>query len=224
MKAQLENQALNLPQLTPFLICAAAYLGSYVIALPLAAKIIAIGPLIVPGGYIAASVTYPCTDIIDEIYGKKFANIMVTMTLLSMFIVLALIAIDGWLPAAPNWSLERSYEDIFGLAPRLMIAGIVAFILGQYTDVYMFDFLRRLTKGRFLWLRNNLSTAGSKLLDAVSFNFIGFCGLIPTDELFTMTLGTYVFYLIIALFDTPIVYLGVFLSRKHLEKPTTGIA
>ena len=133
-------------------------------------------------------------------------------------IVLMLITVDGQLPAAPNWGLESSYQDIFGFAPRLMIAGIVAFVLGQYTDVYLFDRIRRASRGRFLWLRNNASTALSKLLDAVSFNVIGFYGLLPDAELFQMTLFTYVFYLFIALVDTPLVYLGVAWARRYMPE------
>ncbi|MCI5066371.1 queuosine precursor transporter [bacterium] len=213
-----ENQSFTLRQLTPFLLCLAAYLGSYVIALPLAAKLIALGPLVVPGGYIAASVTYPCTDIVDEIYGRRFANSMVTMTLIAMCIVLVLIAVDGALPAASNWDLKASYDDIFGFAPRLMVAGIVAFILGQYADVYLFDLIRRASSGRFLWLRNNGSTAVSKLFDCVSFNFIGFYGLIPHVELCEMMLYTYIFYLLIAFLDTPLVYLGVSWARRYVSE------
>ena len=127
----------NLHNLIPFLVLLSLYVGSYVIALPLAIKIMAIGPLIVPGGYIAASITYPCTDIVDEVYGERFANWMVTCGLIAMIAVLLLIFVDASMPEADFWEHKQSYSDVFGMSYRLIFAGIVAFVLGQYADVYL---------------------------------------------------------------------------------------
>jgi uncharacterized integral membrane protein (TIGR00697 family) len=212
------NNKISLSEMTPFLILLAMYVGSYVIALPLAVKIMAIGPLVIPGGYIAASITYPCTDIVDEVYGERFANWMVTCGLIAIVVVLILIFVDAAMPEADFWELSKSYKDIFDMSYRLIIAGLVAFVLGQYADVYLFSRIRELTSNRWLWLRNNLSTAISKLLDAVSFNFIGFYGIYETSELISMTFSTYIFYLLLAIVDTPLVYLGVWWIYKKFPQ------
>lgn len=212
--SQGKRDPLPFDAMVPFLIILGIFVGSYVIAIPLAVKIMALGPLIVPGGYIAASMTYPCTDIVDEVYGERYANWMVTCGLIAIIAVLGLIHLDASLPAADFWTLGSSYSDVFGMSFRIVIAGLVAFILGQYADVYLFSRFREMTKSKWLWLRNNLSTAISKLFDSASFNLIAFYGIYESSELFEMFWGAYVFYLIVALLDTPLVYLGVYLIRR----------
>ena len=211
------RKQLELKTIYPFLVLLTIYVAGYVIAIPLAVKLIALGPLVFPGGYIAASVTYPCTDIAHEIYGKKYANAIVTCGFVGILIMLLLVQVDLILPSPGFWTLEKSYNDVFGMSIRITIAGIVAFLLGQYADVYFFSKIKKKTGNKHLWFRNNFSTALSKLLDTVSFNYIAFWGIYEKTELFYMTVCSYLIYLLIAILDTPLVYLGVWLIKKHLK-------
>jgi len=206
--------SVSLEMLTPFFFLLTLYIAGYVIAIPLGTKLIAIGPLVFPGGVLAASITYPCTDIVHEIYGKKLANTVVTCGLIAVMAVLLLIKIDVSLPSAGIWELKESYEDIMGLGMRMSIAGIVAFILGQYTDVFCYGVIKKFSKKKHLWLRNNLSTAISKFFDVTSFTLIAFFGMYSIPVLLQIAAHAYIAYLIIALMDTPLVYLGVNLIKR----------
>jgi len=171
--------------------------------------------LITPGGYIAASVTYPCTDIVGEVYGKSYARKIVTCGLAGLGIFLVLIQVDLILPAADFWEYESAYNTILGASPRFVFAGFLAIIVGQYADVSLFSYLRKLTNGRFLWIRNNGSTALSKLLDCTAFNFVAFWGVYDFSQIIDFTIVSYLFYVLIAFLDTPFVYLGVWWIRKR---------
>ena len=107
------NALYSIKSIYPFVFLLTLYVASYVIAIPLAIKIIAIGPLVFPGGYLAASVSYPCTDIAHEVYGKKFANIIVTLGFVGVLCMLLLLQIDLLLPADDFWEHEDQYNYVF---------------------------------------------------------------------------------------------------------------
>ncbi len=198
----------------PYSIALGIYVGVYLIAVLQGIKIIELFGLVFPGGYFAASFTYPCTDIVGEVYGRKYARKLVTCGLITMAVALFVIQVDLLLPAASIWKFEQSYNDIFGFSSRLILAGFLAYIAGQYADVYIFSYIRRLTKGKWLFLRNNGSTAISKIFDVLTFNFVGFYGVYELNELIIFSFSAYIFYLVIAILDTPFVYLAVWWIRK----------
>jgi hypothetical protein len=98
------------------------------------------------------------------------------------------------------------------MTPRIILASFIAYLLSQTHDVWAFHFWKKLFRGRHLWLRNNISTASSQLLDTVVFISVAFLGIMPVGQLIA---GQYVVKLGIALLDTPLVYLLVWLIRKN---------
>jgi hypothetical protein len=106
--------------------------------------------------------------------------------------------------------LLKSFENVLGLAPRVVFASIIAFAVSQTHDVYAFHFLKEKTEGRFLWLRNNASTMVSQLIDTVVFILIAFYGVFPPQAIASMILGQYILKLTIAIVDTPFMYLAVY--------------
>lgn len=163
--------------------------------------------------------TFLITDIVAEIYGPKATRAIVTGTLVVLAVVLAVTALATVLPPAERFAAQNdAYVSIFRSSLRLMIASMIAFTLSQYHDVWAFDFWRRATQGRFLWLRNNASTLVSQLIDTVVFMLVAFWG---TNERFTLAfvLGSmvppyYLLKVLAAFLDTPLVYLGVTLLRR----------
>lgn len=163
-------------------------------------------------GILAFPVTFLITDIIEEVHGKGKAQEFVAIGAVTLLFVLIIMAIAVVLPFAERSSVKEEYDEIFGTTIRIVIASMIAFLLSQTHDVWAFNFWKKRTRGRFLWLRNNLSTMASAFLDTTVFMFIAFYGI---SDKFT---ASYVFSLIIpywlvkiffAVCDTPLCYLGV---------------
>jgi queuosine precursor transporter len=163
------------------------------------------------------------TDIVTEIYGPKATRSLITGTLIVLLIVLGATALATVLPPAERFAAQdEAYVGVFRSSLRIIIASIVAFVLSQYHDVWAFDFWKKKTNGRFLWLRNNASTIVSQLIDTVIFMLIAFWGM---SDRFTLAfvLGSMVppYYLLkvmAAALDTPLVYLGVRMLRQSQKR------
>ncbi|MFO7817998.1 MAG: queuosine precursor transporter [Thermodesulfobacteriota bacterium] len=187
------------------------FAGSLVIASVLAAKIITIGGLVVPAGVLAYSVTFIATDVISELWGKKQAKRTVLGGFLALFVCMLLIKISLIWPSASFWDGQENFQAVLGITPRIIMASFAAYLISQTHDVWAFHFWKKIFRGRHLWFRNNISTASAQLLDTVVFISVAFWGTMPVLELIT---GQYVVKLGIALLDTPLIYLFVWLIRK----------
>jgi len=197
----------------------------------LAAKIAVLGrfneiTLLVPAGVVAYAATFTITDIISEVYGKRAAAIVVfvgfiTQLLIPLYSFTAII-----LPIA---SFQKEYaklfNKVFSVAPNIVIASIVAYLISQNHDIWAFHLWKELTRGKYLWLRNNASTIVSQLIDTVIFITLAFGVLpsiiggvfVPWGLIPYMILGQYIVKVIIALLDTPVVYLGVMIVRGEIS-------
>ena len=198
---------------------ACIYSGSLVLAAILASKIVVVGPLVVPAGVLAYSLTFLITDVISEIWGKELAQKVVIGGFVTLVFVFVITSISILWPPASFWPHQQAYETILGSSARIMIASLTAYLFSQHHDVWAFHFLRRVTGERFLWLRNNASTIVSQLLDSVIFITIAFYGVMP---LMPLILGQWVVKVGIAVLDTPLVYLLVHLVRRRLPPVNLG--
>lgn len=159
------------------------------------------------GNILYASV-FLSTDMIGEFHGKKDAQKAVMLgfvTLLMMvgYMQLALL----FQPAADDFA-QPHLSALFGFMPRIALGSLAAYLLSQMHDVWAFHYLKKKTGGRHLWLRNNLSTMTSQLLDSVVFCVIAFYGLFPTAVLMEIVISTYIVKLLVAALDTPFLYLA----------------
>jgi len=112
---------------------------------------------------------------------------------------------------------QEAYALIFGNTLRMMFASVIAFVISQFHDVWAFDYWKKKTEGKYLWLRNNLSTITSQLIDTVIFMFIAFYALTPkhtVSYMFALIIPYYLLKIVIALIDTPFVYAGVWWLKK----------
>ncbi len=177
---------------------------------------------IVPAGTVAYAFTFPITDIVDEIYGKRRAVYIVWAGLAAELIMLVLLGIDYLIPALEP-EMQTLYERVFGMQVRIVAASIVAYIVSQHHDVWAFWFWRRITKGKYLWMRNNASTIVSQFIDSAIFTTIAFGDIVSIAELLNMVISMWLFKVIIAVMDTPFVYLGVWFCRKVTSSLRLGI-
>ena len=182
------------------------------------AKLWTVGGLSISGGIMAYWLTFPITDVVGEVFGRRRAFMVVWLGLLANVLVVILSQIAMRLPPAPGYRDQAALETVLSAVPLVVVASLCAYVLAQLHDVWAFDFWRTVTGGRHLWLRNNLSTMSSQLIDSLVFNSIAF--YLFADErvafpaFLSMTLGYWLFKLGIAAIDTPIVYLLVAWFRR----------
>ncbi|MFQ5867531.1 MAG: queuosine precursor transporter [bacterium] len=193
-----------------YILLIAIFVGGLVIAGVLASKIVNVAGLTVPAGVLAYSITFPITDIICEVWGRKRGKYVVFSGFMTLLVVLGLIRLALLWPRAPFWTQEEAFARILGSTSRIIIASFIAYLVSQYHDIWAFHFWRKVTKGKYLWLRNNASTFVSQFIDTSIFITIAFYGSMPV---FTLIKGQYIIKLLIAILDTPVVYCGVWLIK-----------
>ena len=161
-------------------------------------------------GNVLYASTFLVTDILSEKYGKKEAHKAVMYSFSVM--LLWLFGTQLILLFTPNANdyINDSLKVVFGLVPRITIASLVGFICSQNIDVVLYHFIWKKTgdnKSK-LWLRNNGSTLISQLIDTVIFAFLAFFGTYPTNVFISILVTTYLFKAIVALADTPFIYIA----------------
>ncbi len=170
-------------------------------------------------GILPYPITFLITDLISEIYGKKKANQIVTTGIYASFFSLLIVYVAQAVPAT-SWSpiTNELFTKVFGATAVAVFASMMAYLLAQYVDIHIFHFWKRLTKGKHLWLRNNFSTFLSQFIDtsAVLLLLCSF-GKIEWERFGSLLLGGFLFKVLIAALDTPLLYLGVAIFRKRFK-------
>ena len=166
-------------------------------------------------GNVLFGTVFLATDILTERYGVKVARkaVWAGITMEVCTIVLTQIA----LKFTPN-SLDvahSSMQNLFGLFPRIALASCSMFILSNQLDIFLFDIIRKKTKGKHLWLRNNVATIVSQCVENYLFYVIAFLGVYSMNDILAMTLTCCVIEIIVALIDTPFLYVA--LGGNHNE-------
>lgn len=177
-----------------------------------ATKIVVFGPLTVPAGVIVFSLIFFITDLISEKWGIKKARKAVWAGFLANLIfIITLYLVIFWPAAEYAQEFADKFSQVLGLTPRIIIASFIAYLISQHHDIWFFAWLKKRTNGKHLWLRNNLSTIISQLIDSVIFIIIAFYGIFP---IMPLILGQWIVKILIALLDTPFLYGALFLLRK----------
>lgn len=174
-------------------------------------------------GTILFSTSYLATDMLGENYGIRKARRGVFMGLFAhLFFATIMLLTLGFSPLTPEqagsemaWALpfQGHISALFTLQFSLFLAGLSAYLVSQLYDVWFYDWIKRKTNNRYLWLRNNASTMVSALIDNTIFSVLAWIVLssnpLPFKTvLFTYILGTYWLRLMIAVLDTPMIYLS----------------
>jgi uncharacterized integral membrane protein (TIGR00697 family) len=117
-------------------------------------------------------------------------------------------------PAADDFA-QPHLAALFGFMPRIALGSLAAYLVSQMHDIWIFHIIKERTGGKHLWLRNNLSTMSSQLLDSLVFCSIAFLGLFPMNVWWEIVISTYVIKLAVAALDTPFMYL----ARRLFHRP-----
>lgn len=187
-----------------------------VLANLLAVKTISFGPFIAPAAVLVYASTFLLTDILSELFGEEKARLAVWTGFVANMVMLVSVLIAVRWSASPlmDPGLASSFDAVFGFAPRIVVASMIAYLVSQHHDVWAYGFWRKKTGGRHMWLRNNASTMTSQGIDTLIFITLAFYGLVPNSILLQMMAGQYVIKILIAALDTPFIYLALAAARR----------
>ncbi len=212
-----------------YVVCAAIFITVLVIAEATASKFFTAFDLpftftlfgtdfdsvIMTAGVIAFPVTFIITDLLNEYYGKAGIRFV---TLVGMAMILFEFAILQVAMAVPTASIspvpDEAFGAVFGATGRIIFGSITAYLVGQFADITLFHWLRRLTGGQMLWLRATGSTFGSQFLDTLIVLTVAFAGQLAFQEILAITLFNYGYKFIIAI--TPLIYLAHWIMDRYL--------
>ena len=160
-------------------------------------------------GNIIYATSFLATDILSENHSKKDAfkavlagfMVLITMTALMTFAI-------KFKPAESDFAHEH-LKAIFSVMPRIAFASLVAFLVSQCHDVWSYNFWKKKFPAvKYIWIRNNVSTMVSQLIDSIIFSLIAFAGIFSNRVLLEIVITTYIMKFIVAIFDTPCVYIA----------------
>ena len=208
-----------------FLFLSGIFLTSLVLANIIGTtKFVYVFGLTVPAGVLAYPFTFLATDLICELYGKKRAQLLVWGGFTMNFFMLGLMMLGDYLIDASGISGATStFENVYEFMIGNVIASMIAYLIAQSVDVRLFHFWKSLTKGKHLWLRNNLSTLVSQLVDTTAIMTVLYYAnnlgstIQSISDLVGLIFASYIFKVLVALFDTPLFYLGVWALKDKVS-------
>ncbi len=186
-------------------------------------------------GVIIWPVVFITTDIINEYFGKKGVRQITFLTVGLIIYVFLVIAVVTSLSPAKFWlninqvdsngqpfNIDYAYSKIFLQGLGIIIGSLIAFLLGQFLDVYIFQKLRKVTGSRMIWLRATGSTLISQLLDSFVVLFVAFYIFgnpsWPFKQIIAVGIINYIYKFVLAIILTPLLYLGHNLIDNYLGK------
>ncbi len=195
-------------------IITAVFVAILLISNVASSKITSIGFLTFDAGTILFPLSYIIGDMLTEVYGYSRARRAIWIGLLCNVLMAVTFMIVAVLPPAADWPNQRAYEAILGWTPRIVLASIVAYFIGEFINSFILAKLKIMTKGKHLWSRTIGSTLVGQLLDTLIFVFIAFWGILPTPILISIIVSNYIFKVAIEILFTPITYKVVNLLKK----------
>lgn len=160
-------------------------------------------------GNIVYATQFLATDILSECYGKKDSKKAIGIGFLALICMTVFMQVALKFNPAESDFANESLTTIFSLLPRLTIASLIAYFLSNTHDIWAYEFWKQKFPGKQkIWIRNNASTFVSQLIDSVLFSFIAFLGVFPIQIVIEITISTYVLKWVVAMFDTPFIYLA----------------
>jgi queuosine precursor transporter len=182
-------------------------------------------------GVVIWPVVFITTDLINEYYGKPGVKLIsyLTVILIAYAFVILFFAVQlnpaqWWLDAnnkdasGNSFNIDFAFGKIFGQGQRIIIASIIAFLLGQLTDVYIFQKLKHSTGSKYLWLRATGSTLVSQFIDSFVVLYIAFSGIFSVGQINAIGITNYIYKFCVAILLTPVIYAGHAVIDRYLGK------
>lgn len=170
----------------PFMLLGILFNVCLITANLLETKVVQLGSLTVTAGLLVFPVSYIINDCISEVWGFRKAKLVIWSGFAMNIFVVSLGLVAVALPAAPFWEGEEHFNFVFGMAPRIVVASLTAFLVGSFLNAYVMSRMKLASQGRHFSLRAIVSTVIGETGDSLLFFPIAFGGLIPWQELLVM--------------------------------------
>ena len=170
----------------PFMLLGILFNVCLIAANLLETKVIQVFGITVTAGLIVFPISYIINDCIAEVWGFKKARLIIWSGFVMNFFVVALGQVAVALPAAPFWEGEESFNFVFGMAPRIVVASLSAFLVGSFLNAYVMSKMKIASEGKNFSARAIWSTVVGETGDSIIFFPIAFAGIIPWNELILM--------------------------------------
>ena len=157
-------------------------------------------------GVLPYPITFLITDIISEIFGKRKANQVVVMGILASIFSIGLLLLGDVLPASSTSPIDdKTFNLVFSASPLAVLASMSAYLIAQFLDIRIYHFWKQLTKGKYLWLRNNFSTFSSQIIDSTTvIALLCIFDILAWDLFLGLVLSSITFKILVAVIDTPL--------------------
>jgi len=180
-----------------------------------AVKLIDIGGLVFDGGAIPFPPTYVVGDVLTEIYGLRRARRAIFTALALQALAAGTFWVVTVLPPADGWDMQDAYTAVVGFVPRIVLASLCAFIVGELLNSYVLVWIRQRTGGRMLWLRLVGSTVVGEFADTLVFCTVAFFGVITGGEFVNYVITGYLYKTLLEVVLLPITYRAVAYLKRH---------
>lgn len=215
----LKNRTINHPY--ALMVVTAVFVTLYLVANIMAVKIIGFGRwFYFDAGTLTFPLAYMLGDVLTEVWGFKTAKRVIWLTFFCNVLMVACTQLAVWFPS-PDYleTTAQAYNTIFTYVPRIVVASLVGFLLGELSNAWFMDKIKQKTKGKRMWVRTISSSAIAYWFDTLPFVLIAFLGVVSARELLLMIALQYVVKLLIeVVFGTPLFYATIHFLRKHFMK------
>jgi hypothetical protein len=204
-----------------YLYLAAIFIAALVVCNLIANKFITIDlgfkTFVISAGVLPYPITFLITDILSEIYGKKkTARIVWAGFGASLFVLGVLLLAQQFTAIEGSPVDDDTFNKVFGNSWRVIFASMTAYLCAQLIDVRIYHFWKEKTAGKHLWLRNNFSTVFSQLVDTTLVVCVLFLGVRSHSEILQFILDGWLFKMLCAFIDTPLLYASTAFIRNKL--------
>jgi len=182
-------------------------------------------------GAVIWPVVFITSDLINEYFGKPgvkrisyLAAFFIAYSFLVIFLTMKLPPAQWWLDANNKdatgnyFNMDFAFNKILGQGQRIILASLVAFLIGQLVDVFIFQRLRKLTGSKMLWLRATGSTLVSQFVDSFVVLYLAFVGIFSNQQIMAIGFTNYIYKFSVAILLTPLIYLGHYIIDRYLGK------
>lgn len=199
-----------------FVIIACLFVTSLLLSNIIAGKLITIGSMILPGAVILFPLAYIFGDILTEVYGYGRARMVIWTGFACNILMVGVFFLVMAIPSPGFFEAEEAFATVLGMTPRIVLASLLAYLLGEFSNAAILSRMKILTRGKWLWTRTIGSTLIGEGLDTIVFITVCFLGVVPNAVLLQMVLYQYLFKVAFEILATPLTYAVVgWLKRRE---------
>jgi len=174
-----------------------------------AQKLFAFGPFTFTAGILVFPIAYIFGDVLTEVYGYARSRRVIWMGFAANAFMTVVLVIAVYLPPADGWPLQREFAAVLGFVPRIVVASMIGYCAGEFSNSYVLAKMKVRMGGKRLWMRTIGSTLVGEGVDTALFVFIAFYGVLPTNVIVATIISGYIFKVVYEIIITPFTYMIV---------------